>query len=72
VREIWKFVNYMADLLEEEEAAFDIKCYASAPAGLRFWCGGTVNPEDVAKLLPWVDWAYSQAMIALKSGKIIK
>ena len=67
----WKFVNFMADLLESENAAFDIKCYASAPAGLRFWCGGTVSPDDVQKLLPWVDWAFDQAMMALQSDKIV-
>lgn len=67
----WKFINYMADLLEAEKAAYDVKCYASAPAGLRFWCGGTVNPQDVEKLLPWVDWAYGQTLKALQEGKII-
>lgn len=67
----WRFVDFMADLLEKEGAGYDIKCYASAPAGLRFWCGGTIDPDDIVRLLPWVDWAFDQAMVALKSGKII-
>ena len=47
-------------LLMEEEVAFDINSYAKAPPSFRVWGGSTVEPDDVKKLLPWIDWAYQQ------------
>ena len=50
----------MAKRLEAEGVALDIGAYRDAPEGLRIWCGATVDPEDVAALMPWVEWAYHQ------------
>ncbi len=50
----------LAALLAGEGVALDIDGYRDAPPGLRVWCGATVDPEDVAALLPWLDWAYAQ------------
>jgi phosphoserine aminotransferase len=52
------FIKKFAALLEKEDAAYDIAGYRDAPAGLRIWCGATVNVEDIEALGPWLDYAY--------------
>ena len=49
-------------LLEENNVAFDIGSYRSAPPGLRIWGGPTVDNGDIKKLLPWLDWAYHKSL----------
>ena len=49
-------------LLEENNVAFDIGSYRSAPPGLRIWGGPTVENDDIKKLLPWLDWAYDKSL----------
>ncbi len=57
------FAKAVAKRLEGENIALDIGAYRDAPAGLRIWCGGTVETSDIAAMLPWLTWAF-QAEIA--------
>ncbi|WP_230771015.1 phosphoserine transaminase [Sphingomonas sp. Leaf4] len=57
-------IKKMASLLEAEGAAYDVAGYRDAPAGLRIWCGATVDTADVKALGPWLDWAYATAKAA--------
>jgi phosphoserine aminotransferase len=53
-------VKQVIKLLEQHQVAYDIGAYRDAPAGLRIWCGATIENSDLQALLPWLEWAYEQ------------
>lgn len=53
-------IKQMCQCLEEENVAYDIAAYRSAPTGFRLWGGATVEASDLEKLMPWLDWAYQR------------
>lgn len=55
-------VTRMKALVEDEGAAFDIEGHRNAPAGLRVWCGCTIETGDIEALTPWLDWAFETAI----------
>lgn len=53
-------IKQMVKLLEKEQVAYDCAAYRDAPAGLRFWCGATVETIDLKLALEWLEWAYNE------------
>jgi phosphoserine aminotransferase len=62
------FAKTLAAMVEKEGAGLDIGHYRDAPAGLRIWCGATVETHDVEALTPWLDWAFAEAKAALSKA----
>ena len=56
----YAMVQKIANVLEAEGVAFDIAGHRNAPAGLRIWCGATVETAEIEALCPWLDWAWAQ------------
>ena len=53
-------INSMLAKLEQEQVAYDIGNYRSAPPGFRIWGGATVETGDLRSLTPWLDYLYAE------------
>jgi len=58
-----QIMKEIVTLLSKENIAYDINGYPKAPPSFRIWGGGTVEPKNINKLLPWIDWAYKEIKI---------
>jgi len=62
------FAKKLVALVEKEAAGYDFAHYRDAPAGLRIWCGATVEASDVALLTQWIDWAFAETRASLQKA----
>ena len=62
------FAKNVAALLEKEKVGYDLGAYRDAPAGLRIWCGATVETADVKALMEWLAYAFHSTKAALKAA----
>ena len=61
-------IGEMCQRLAEEGVAYDIAGYRDAVPGFRIWGGATVETDDVAALLPWLDWTFAKTLAAHGRG----
>ena len=62
------FIKKMVGLIEKEGAGYDFAGHRDAPAGLRIWCGATIEASDVASLTQWIDWAFAETKAELQKA----
>lgn len=59
------FLYAMANVLSNNQAAFDIVNHKLSAPSLRIWCGPNVDSTNLMALLPWLDYAFEVTQNAL-------
>lgn len=62
------FAKKLVAVVEKEGAGYDLGAYRDAPAGLRIWCGATVEAADVKVLTEWLDYAFETTKASLSQA----
>jgi phosphoserine aminotransferase len=59
------FLKGIAGELSKKGAAHDVASYKDAPPGFRFWCGPTIETEDIGSALTDLEKAYNERIKAV-------
>lgn len=57
-----KFNQELVGRVDAAGGGYDFNNHKGAPPSLRVWCGPTVEADDVAVLLEWVEWSYAEGL----------
>lgn len=60
-----KFLKTIAAALDKKNIAYDINSYKDAPPGFRFWCGPTVETDDIRAALAELGKVYMEKVAQL-------
>jgi phosphoserine aminotransferase len=60
-----KFLKGIAGELGKRKIANDIGSYKDAPPGFRFWCGPTIDPEDIRTVVEALEKVYREKIATL-------
>ena len=60
-----KFLKGITSDLAKKQVAYDINPYRDAPPGFRFWCGPTIEAEDIKRTLEALEAAYREKITTL-------
>jgi phosphoserine aminotransferase len=63
-----KTITQILNELEKKGVAYDIGAYRTAPAGVRIWCGMTVEALDVVILTKWLEYFYKKIHLGSKEA----
>ncbi|MBM4270966.1 MAG: phosphoserine transaminase [Deltaproteobacteria bacterium] len=55
-----KFLKSIAGDLSKKNTAHDVNSYKDAPPGFRFWCGPTIEPDDIKAALVELERVYHE------------
>jgi phosphoserine aminotransferase len=64
-----EIINQICDFLQENQIAYDIKGYKSAPPSFRVWCGITIEKSDLEILCHWFEYAFEQVISKINYEK---
>jgi phosphoserine aminotransferase len=60
-----KFLKGIAGELSKKNTAHDVNSYKDAPPGFRFWCGPTIEPDDIKAALLELEKVYHEKIKGL-------
>ena len=71
VEQKWKFLKNIAAICEREGCGFDFLGHIRTEPHLRVWAGPTVEANDLADFLPWLEFAYNEASNSIATIDIV-
>ena len=60
-----KFLKGIAGEMAKRKAAHDMNSYKDAPPGFRFWCGPTIDADNIRAALEELEKVYREKITAL-------